>query len=459
MQWKGVIQENTDQKIAAAFIAHHFKEIGLEPPVNGSYYQPFKMTHLKQDVIYFTASGTKYNNNLRDVLYFGNENTNGEISSDVMFIGKASDSDLAQVDIKGKSVLIWLDTIYLGGGIKFTPIIEKCRKAGCLNVFLVAEKGFDQFTKDIKPFYQTESLLFDSPESKRRSTFIISQGAAEKILNTKIEKLKALASTDPSRKPLNKIKPGTVTISVNQKISEVNTENVLGYLPGSDKKDELLVVTAHYDHIGKQAAGEGDLISNGADDDGSGTVAVMELGRIFAQAKKDGVGPRRSMLFMTFTGEEEGLFGSEYYVKHPVFPLEKTVADLNIDMVGRVDDAHKENKNFVYVIGADRLSSELHEINESKNNLYTHLSFDYTYDDENHPEQLYYRSDHWNFASNDIPIIFYTSGLHADYHRVTDEVRHIAFGPLTLRTQCVFYTAWEIANRDERLRVDKKTGK
>jgi Zn-dependent M28 family amino/carboxypeptidase len=158
---------------------------------------------------------------------------------------------------------------------------------------------------------------------------------------------------------------------------------------------------------------------------------------------------------MTFTGEEEGLFGSEYYVKNPVFPLEKTVADLNIDMVGRVDDAHKDNKNFVYVIGADRLSSELHEINESSNNTYTHLSLDYTYKDENDPEQLYYRSDHWNFASKNIPVIFYTSGLHADYHQVTDEVRHIAFGPLTLRTQCVFYTAWEIANRDERLRVDK----
>ena len=247
-----------------------------------------------------------------------------------------------------------------------------------------------------------------------------------------------------------------VSLQTSVSVVTVLTENILGYLPGTDKKDELVLVTAHFDHIGKKSTGEGDIINNGADDDGSGTVAVLQLAKAFAQAKKDGFGPRRSMLFMTVTGEEEGLFGSEHYVANPVFPLNSTVVDLNMDMIGRTDDIYKDNKNYVYVIGSDKLSSELHELNERLNKTYTHLHFDYTYNDQNHPDRLYYRSDHWNFARNNIPIIFFFDGIHEDYHKVTDEVGKIDFDLLTLRAQCVFYTAWEIANRDERLNLDKK---
>ena len=159
---------------------------------------------------------------------------------------------------------------------------------------------------------------------------------------------------------------------------------------------------------------------------------------------------------MTVTGEEEGLFGSEYYVTHPIFPLANTVVDLNMDMIGRSDERNKDNKNYVYVIGADKLSSELHELNERMNNTYTHLKFDYLYNDQNHPDRLYYRSDHWNFAKRNIPIIFYFDGIHEDYHKVSDEVSKIDFDQLTLRAQGVFYTAWEIANREGRLKVDKQ---
>jgi hypothetical protein len=451
------------QKMAAAFIAHHFQEIGLEPSVNGSYYQSFTLTHTKQDDIYIKAGGSTFSN-LSELVFFGNGITDGEINSDVVFIGKATDLESSQVDIKDKSVMIWIDEISLKtlNNYELAPLKEKCRMGGARNVFFVASKGYDQFLKDIKPYYPRESFSIKKPnELSTLGTFIIRQDVAEKILNVKIDWLKVATSKESTKKQLMKIKPGIVKIKVNQIISEVNTENVLGYLHGSDKKDEVVVVSSHYDHLGKSALGSGDVIHNGADDDGSGTVAVMEIARVFSQAKREGFGPRRSMLFIAFTGEEEGLFGSEYYVNNPIFPLEETIVDLNLDMVGRTDDDHKDNKNFVYVIGADRLSSELYEINERANKAHTQLTFDYTYDNVNHPEHFsyYYGSDHYNFAIKNIPIIFFTNGDHADYHKVSDEVSKIEFEPLTLRTQCVFYTAWEIANREERPKIDKKAEK
>jgi Zn-dependent M28 family amino/carboxypeptidase len=159
---------------------------------------------------------------------------------------------------------------------------------------------------------------------------------------------------------------------------------------------------------------------------------------------------------MTVTAEEIGLLGSQYYTQNPIFPLENTVVDLNIDMIGRWDQKHKEGEPYVYVIGSDKLSSELHQINESMNKRYSGLIFDYLYNDESHPSRLYYRSDHWNFARNNIPIIFYFDGIHEDYHKTSDEINKIDFDLLKRRTQCIFYTAWEIANRDEKIKHDKK---
>lgn len=228
-------------------------------------------------------------------------------------------------------------------------------------------------------------------------------------------------------------------------------ENVLGYLEGTDRKDEVVVVTAHYDHIGK----EGGEVYNGADDDGSGTVAVLEMAEAFARAKAEGHGPRRSMLFMPVSGEEKGLLGSEWYSEHPVFPLERTVADLNIDMIGRTDSAHAGAAPYVYIIGSDRLSTELHAINEQANSRYVGLELDMTFNAENDPERYYYRSDHYNFARKGVPVIFYFSGVHEDYHQPGDEVGKIRFDLLETRARLVFHTAWELANRDARPLVDK----
>lgn len=230
-----------------------------------------------------------------------------------------------------------------------------------------------------------------------------------------------------------------------------DSENIWAFIEGTEKPDEILVISAHYDHVGMK---NGDVY-NGADDDGSGTVALLEIAQAFMQAKKDGYGPKRSILFLHVTGEEHGLHGSRYYSEHPLFPVANTIADLNIDMIGRRDDDHASNGNYVYVIGSDRLSTDLHNINEAANKRYTQLNLDYKYNDRNDPNQFYFRSDHYNFAKKGIPIIFYFNGVHADYHKSTDKPDKIEYGLLSKRAQLAFVTAWELANRENRPVVDK----
>lgn len=234
-----------------------------------------------------------------------------------------------------------------------------------------------------------------------------------------------------------------------------DSENIWAFIEGSEKPNEIVVISAHYDHVGMKN-GE---IYNGADDDGSGTVAIMEMAAAFQKAKNEGHGPKRSILILHMTGEEHGLHGSRYYSEHPLFPLANTVADVNIDMIGRRDNFHKESNNYVYLIGSDYLSSDLYTICEEVNKKYHFLSIDYKYNDKKDPERFYYRSDHYNFAKNGIPVVFLFNGTHADYHKPTDEVDKIEFDALTKRAQYGFAIAWEIANRKDKLVVDKTDGK
>jgi len=229
------------------------------------------------------------------------------------------------------------------------------------------------------------------------------------------------------------------------------SENILAFIEGSEKPDEVIVISAHYDHVG-MSKGE---IYNGADDDGSGTVALLEIAEAFEMAKKSGNGPKRSILFLHVTGEEHGLLGSKYYSENPIFPLANTVVDLNIDMIGRCDPDNC-GKEYVYVIGSEMLSTELKKISEQANKETVNLELNYKYDDPNDTERLYYRSDHYNFAKNGIPVAFYFDGIHADYHKPTDTPDKIDYVALRKRAQLVFATAWEIANRKDRIVVDKK---
>lgn len=230
-----------------------------------------------------------------------------------------------------------------------------------------------------------------------------------------------------------------------------DSENIWAFIKGTEKPNEIIVISAHYDHVGMK----NEEIYNGADDDGSGTVALLEIAQAFKTAQKEGFGPKRSILFLHVTGEEHGLHGSRYYSENPLFPLKNTVADINIDMIGRRDTLHPHTNKYIYVIGSDRLSSELHSINEEMNKKYTNLELDYKYNDRNDPERIYYRSDHYNFAKKGIPSIFFFNGVHEDYHMPTDTPDKIEYDALTKRTQLAFALAWELANRPERIKVDR----
>lgn len=234
-----------------------------------------------------------------------------------------------------------------------------------------------------------------------------------------------------------------------------NSENVLAYIEGDGSTDEILVISAHYDHVGVKD----NKIYNGADDDGSGTVAIMEIARAFKEAENDGYKPKRGILFLHVTAEEKGLLGSLYYSENPIFPIQNTVANLNIDMIGRVDEAHKSNPDYVYLIGSDRLSTQLHEISETANKKYLQLELDYKYNAKDDPNRFYYRSDHYNFAKFDIPVIFYFNGTHEDYHQPTDTPDKINYEILSKRAKLIFYTAWEIVNREQRPFVNNPSAK
>jgi hypothetical protein len=229
----------------------------------------------------------------------------------------------------------------------------------------------------------------------------------------------------------------------------IKGDNIIGFIEGSDLKDEIVVITAHYDHLGIKDS----LIYNGADDNGSGTVAIMEIAQAFMLAKKEGYGPRRSVLIMPVSGEEKGLLGSKYYTDNPVYPLENTIANLNVDMIGRIDDYH-DNPDYIYLIGSDRLSTELHQISEEINDKYINLELDYKYNDKDDPNRYYYRSDHYNFAKNNIPVIFYFNGVHADYHKESDTIEKIHFPKIEKISRYIFLTAWELANRNERIKLN-----
>ncbi len=229
-----------------------------------------------------------------------------------------------------------------------------------------------------------------------------------------------------------------------------DSENIWFYLEGGELKQELVVISAHYDHIGMK----NNEIYNGADDNGSGTSALLEMADAFVQAKKAGHTPRRSILFLHVTGEEYGLHGSRYYTVNPILPLENTVANINIDMIGRRDLNKENNDNYVYVIGSDRLSTDLHKLSEQANE-HIGLELDYTYNELNDPNRFYYRSDHYNFARKGIPAIFYFGGVHEDYHQVGDTADKIDYPLLTKRTQLAFAIAWKLANAEYRPVVDK----
>lgn len=329
------------------------------------------------------------------------------------------------------------------------PIIATLMMTSCASNNLSYEgKAFKKAYSSIKADELKKNLMvIASDEMQGRDTGSEGQKAAGKYM---IDFYKNLGINHPtSLGSYYQVVPKEALRSRGTELPQ--SENILAFIQGSEIPNEIIVISAHYDHVGTNNG----VVYNGADDDGSGTVAVMEIAEAFQQAKKAGKGPKRSILFLHVTGEEHGLLGSKYYSDNPVFDLKNTVVDLNIDMIGR-SDKENEGKNYVYVIGSEMLSSQLKVINETANKATNNLELNYKYDDPKDPQRLYYRSDHYNFAKHGVPVAFFFDGIHADYHQPTDDPEKIDYPLLQKRAQLVFATAWELANRKDRIVVDKK---
>jgi len=444
------------QRKAAEYIAAQFKSFGLFTGWSTNYQQTYPVF---QDSL-IRASLIIGSDTLRmctDFIVSNNSTFNVSFAaSEVLFVGYGlSDStrdDYKNVNARGKIVMVIPGvgtSIVKGKKTKgripdYFTLQDAAQKNGAIAI-LVVDKNFPRPPETAKGYLYAN----DAKKENVPNTFIISDSVARKIMGTDYYIARKMMKLGP---PLPKSCYISVQLELNKLTDRLESSNVIGSIEGTDKKEEAIIITAHYDHLGKRDS----LIYYGADDDGSGTVSVIELARAFSIAAGHGARPRRTVIFMTVSGEEKGLWGSSYYCENPVFPLENTSVDLNIDMIGRTEDNRPtaDSLNYIYVVGDNRLSSDLRPLSESINSKRSSLSLDYKYNSPDDPQRIFYRSDHYNFAKKGVPVIFYFGGLHKDYHRPSDTPDKINYDLLAKRAQFIFYTAWEMANRDEMLKRD-----
>lgn len=443
---------------AADYIEAYFKSLGLAPGNNGSYRMYYNLYRDTVTSAVFSINGTGLETGKDFQPQASNFAANMRFS-ELVFAGYGiSDGDkrddYKDLNVAGKLVVI----------TEGMPADYKSTQQG----FLAPSSTFGRMNAAMR--HGAAGLLIVSSNFPRRPggsggsgwsmngykaaqnifTFLISQDAAAKLMGEDGKNL--LAKMKEGKLP-SKTYTAEVELGLAKGTRMAKAPNVIAVLEGTDLKDEYVFITAHFDHLGKRDT----VIYYGADDDGSGTTGVLEIAEAFVKAKAAGKGPRRSIVFMTVSGEEKGLWGSEYYTAHPLFPLEKTTVDLNIDMIGRSDASRKigDSTNYVYVVGDDKLSTDLKVISEAANKTYTGLELDYKYNDPKDPNRIYFRSDHYNFAEKGVPIIFYYDGmLGADYHRPTDTPDKINYELMAKRARLIFHTAWEMANRNEMLKRD-----
>lgn len=462
------------QRKAAAYIEAQFKAMGLQsvPALNG--YQQFYP--LYQDSLLTTSltAGGKDAIFGTDFIAPLNANETGKFKAKkLIFIGYGIDdklySDYTNADVKGKVVVFMLgepkkDGKFLISGTtrgsewSFPGISKKLATAaakGAVGALVInpQQESFNQRAVDNSK--KTGVYFPRANDAKMINYALLSHAFARTILGNDfaIDTIIATAKRGEILKINGFEKKYKTSFSFDKYRNTINASNVVGIIEGTDKKDEYIFLTGHYDHLGMRNG----KIYYGADDDGSGTVAVINMAEAFMKAAKEGYRPRRTIVFMTVSGEEKGLWGSEYYSDHPFYPLDKTSVNLNTDMVGRIDTERKtaDSLNYVYVIGHDKLSSELPIINEGVNNKYTQLVLDYKFDDPADPNRIYFRSDHYNFARKGVPILFFYDGmLKSDYHQPGDTVDKIYWDLYEKRVKMIFHTAWEMANRDSMLKRD-----
>ncbi|GAA4208465.1 hypothetical protein GCM10022289_32350 [Pedobacter jeongneungensis] len=469
--------------MAADYISNYFKSLGLKAPVNGSYFQKIDLVNvtLKESQLTVNGQPKEYQKDYLVSPSLISDKGFTFSTDEIVFIGygikKDSYNDFAGTDIKGKVVMM-----FNGGDPTLKPGTKIDRAAyratlearakyfaeNNVKAIILIDPAVDRITENTKQTLKKGRVMVKTNaaieaqkqnETPRVSISVALANELFKASNTTVADLQKKITE--SQAPASKVLNVPFSASAAKTETPVRCENVLGYLEGSDPvlKKEVLILTGHYDHIGLETDPNAkDKVNNGADDDGSGTTGVLLMAKAFTDAKKAGKGSKRSILFMTVVGEEKGLWGSEWYSEHPVFPVENTIADLNTDMIGRTGEEYlgkPDSANYIYSVGSNMLSSDLGKLSEQVNATYTKMKLDYKYDDPKDPEQIYYRSDHYNFAKLGIPIIFYYDGmLQQDYHKPGDEVSKINFPLLSKRAKLTYFTAWELANRPKRPVVD-----
>jgi len=465
------------QRLAADFIAQQFKALGLpEVADRRSYFQNIYLQRESWTDLALKVEEQEFKNRTDYYVYAAqNKSRQAEKFKELVFVGYGIEegkyNDYAGADVQGKAVIFYngepLDdkgmSLLTGTTSRSAWALDWKRKVqlatdkGAAMVFIIdpdLENSVRSNRRQMsgrgwEPYSQNNT----APVKVLANNMFVSTAVANVLFGKKAEQVTEAHDLLRKRGDYKPVKVKTnAEVRMVKETKTLQGSNVIGLIEGTDEnlKNEYVVITAHYDHLGEA----GGLIYNGADDNASGTSGVIEIARAFAKAKAEGVGPRRSVVCMLVSGEEKGLLGSKFYVDFPIFPLERTVANVNIDMIGRVDSRHADNPNYIYVIGSNRMSTDLHEINEYANAAYTKLELDYKYNDPADPNRYYERSDHYNFAERGVPAIFFFNGTHPDYHKHTDTPDKIDAAAAAKRAQLAFYTAWDIANRPVRLTVD-----
>jgi hypothetical protein len=491
------------QKLAAQYLASQYRQLGLAPAPKGnlksaeaysasSYFQPFKVyrrtpkeTQLEVSVSGKKVASSSFSSETADDLSYFLSGDLRNSTGGVVFAGYgiADDTlgynDYAALAAKGISIngkwLVILDHEPMADATKsLLPTkdhqlskwrqIPFKRKAALtagkpLGLLVVTEtspanKGtFSEASARASRGARRIGALTINPHSNALPEFAISIKLANQILQPAGETIEGLQQQiNRSLKPNVFAVKATEVKAVIEPDKELETENVLAFIEGTDPvlKEEVLVITSHYDHLGQDPQLKGDQIFNGAADDGSGVVTSLELAQTFMAAKADGFGPRRSILFANFSGEEKGLLGSSYYAhREPLVSLDNTVANINMDGVGGFDLQHpNKSRNYIYVVGEGELSKQLIELNRDVNTI-TGGKLELTDHD-------YFPSDQFNFQIELIPFIYYSTGLTEHYHRVDDEPQTIDYAHLARVAQLIFATAWQVANQDVRpTRIDR----
>ena len=439
------------QQLAVEYLVNHYKKLGIQSVKTDTYLQAVPLQLEEKPNISLNISGQKFIY-YQDYVSYLNGPDREYKSEEIIFAGYGIDdpnySDYKNINVKGKVVVALggepkdkNDEYFINGrnkskwSILRQEIDNKKRAAmsnGALALIIIDNYLHSRYSgryRNSDIGYSEKRMALSNDEENNFHVLLFP------------EKFKNFFSGDNL----------TFNMSFKKNIEKISADNVAAIVEGSEFPNEYVVLTAHLDHVLPRNG----KIYNGADDNGSGTIAMLEIAEAFALAKEQGYSPKRSVVFLHVTAEEKGLLGSKYYTDYdPLVPIKQTIANLNMDMMGRADPERGiRNLNYVYIIGSDVLSNDLHEININANK-YSNLELDFRFNGIDHPDQFYYRSDHFHFIKNNIPAIFYFSGVHKDYHQPTDTAEKILYEPYKKRVKLIFHTAWELANRDERIKLN-----